>query len=353
MKHFFVVNPISFKQASDLDRIVADIRGHFSGREQDLSVHVSRFPRDAIAAIRAFASTASSDSGFRVYAVGGDGILFDCLNGIIGLPGAELGAVPYGNSNDFIRAFGEGLNGSFRDIAAQIDGVPILCDVIYAGNNYALNTCTIGLESYAIHKSTELHKQYRTLLDVLPRKISSFLYGFLYFVGGVLSINNKTLINQHYRISVDGNDYSGNYAIINIANGPCYGGDKNAAVSARPDDGRLDVLLFKSTSIFSFISKGFDYLYGKYHKYPELISYLKAKEITVRSDLPLMLQLDGEVFIDTNLTVKIVQNAVKFISVGGLPFRQRDTPGHGRIHAARDAGAGGSIPEGQNWKIAP
>ncbi|MDR1041287.1 MAG: hypothetical protein LBR80_14205, partial [Deltaproteobacteria bacterium] len=90
------------------------------------------------------------------------------------------------------------------------------------------------------------------------------------------------------------------------------------------------VLLFKSTGIFSFISKGFDYLYGKYRKYPELISYMRAREITVRSDLPLVLQLDGEVFIDTNITVRIVPDAVKFISVGGARFRQREPLGRGR-----------------------
>ncbi|MDR1041248.1 MAG: hypothetical protein LBR80_14000, partial [Deltaproteobacteria bacterium] len=96
------------------------------------------------------------------------------------------------------------------------------------------------------------------------------------------------------------------------------------------------VLLFKSTGIFSFISKGFDYLYGKYRKYPELISYMRAREIAVRSDLPLMLQLDGEVFVDTNITVRIVPDAVKFISVGGARFRQREPLGGDRKGAVQD-----------------
>jgi diacylglycerol kinase family enzyme len=342
MKHLFVVNPVSFNQKSDMDRILEDIRGNFARRGEEPSFHVSRYPRDAIAVIRGFASAGAGEGGFRVYAVGGDGILFDCLNGIVGLPGAELGALPYGKSNDFIRAFGEGVNGRFRDIAAQMEGTPIPCDVIYAGNNFALNTCTIGLESYAAHKASELHKQYRPLLDALPRPVSSALYGLLFFIGGVLSINNKTLINQEYRISVDGKDMSGHFAIINIANGPCYGGDKNAAVSAQPDDGYLDVLLFKSTGIFSFISKGFDYLYGKYRKYPDLISYIRAREITVSSDLPLMLQLDGEVFIDTNITVRIVPDAVKFVSVGDMRFRSRwATAGGQKVpHEPRPAAGG-------------
>ncbi|MDR2613092.1 MAG: hypothetical protein LBG06_09835 [Deltaproteobacteria bacterium] len=323
MRHFFVINPVSFKRREEIDRLAAGVCRSFPGPAGDLSFHVSRFPRDAVAVIRRFAEGLGEGEAVRVYAVGGDGILFDCLNGVVGLPGAELASVPYGRANDFVRAFGDGVAPRFRDVGELAAGEPLPCDVIYAGNNYALNTCTIGLESYAVWKAAELHRQYRGLLDALPGPLSGTLYSLLYFIGGMLSINNGTLVSQRYQVTVDGQDLSGNYAIINIANGPCYGGDKSPAVSAVPDDGLLDVLLFRSTGIFTVISKGFDYLYGRLHKYPDLISYRRAREVSVRSDLPLMLQLDGEVFIDTNINVRVIPAAVKIISVGGLRFKER------------------------------
>jgi diacylglycerol kinase family enzyme len=299
------------------------IKSFFTKNEANLLIHISRFPRDAIAVIRKFIAKLDSGASVRIYAVGGDGILFDCLNAVAGLPNVELGVIPYGKTNDFIRAFGEGLNSEFRNIEKQLNSGHIVTDVIYAGNNYAINSCTIGMESYAVHKAVSFHKQFTPILNSLPGSLSSICYSFLYFLGGVFSINNRVIINQHYQVTIDNKDYSGNYAIINIANGPCYGGDMCSTVAAIPNDGLMDIILFKSTNIFNFISKGYDYLYGKFYKYPDLISYHRAKEIVVRSELPLVLQLDGEVFIDTNITIKIIPQHVKIISINDLQFNQR------------------------------
>jgi diacylglycerol kinase family enzyme len=56
------------------------------------------------------------------------------------------------------------------------------------------------------------------------------------------------LLAQEYNINIDGEDLSGVYASVNIANGPCYGGDKSAVVTAVPNDGFIDVLMFKGSS---------------------------------------------------------------------------------------------------------
>jgi diacylglycerol kinase family enzyme len=296
---------------------------HFKGNESNLSIYISKYPRDAISAIQKRAATLPPGQGLRVYAVGGDGILFDCLNGVVGLNDVELGAIPYGNSNDFIRSFGEGLLERFRDIEKQINGDSLLTDVIYCGNNYVLNCCSVGMESYAILKFLDIKSQYSNVIEKFPRPIARFLYNLGFFLSGILSIKNKTIINQYYQITIDNHDLSGQYGMINIANGSCYGGDKCSTPFAAPNDGYLDIVLFKSTDIFEFISKGLDYLYGKFFKYPELISYYRFKEATVRSELPLVLQLDGEVFIDTNISVKIIPQAIKFITVNGYQFKKR------------------------------
>jgi YegS/Rv2252/BmrU family lipid kinase len=322
-KHIFIINPISFSDKNELNVLIKDINKLFLNQENNLFIHISKFPRDAIATIRKLIAQFDNKVKFRVYAVGGDGILFDCLNGVVGLPNVELGLLPYGNSNDFIRSFGDNLNVQFRNVNDQLNGVSQVTDVIYCGNNYAINTCTIGMESYAVHKALELHSRFRRFIERSPKPVGRFLYNLLYFIGGVFSIKNREIINQAYKITIDGKDFSGHYAMINIANGPCYGGDKNGAIAAMPNDGLLDIILFKSTGIFNFISKGFDYLYGKYYKYPDLISYHRGEQIVVRSKMPLVLQLDGEIFLDTNIKVKIIPNAIKFISVNNLPYYKR------------------------------
>jgi diacylglycerol kinase family enzyme len=318
----FIINPISIDTQNSINTFIDSLYNNFAGNESNLFIYTSKYPRDSISAIRKYTSTLDEGQGIRIYAVGGDGILFDCLNGVVGLNNVELGSIPYGKSNDFIRAFGEGLYGQFKSIENQVNGSSISTDVIYCGNNYALNCCSVGMESYAVHKFLELKEKYGYIINTFPRPIARFLYNFTYFLGGVLAIKNKKIINQYYQITIDNQDFSGQYAMINIANGPCYGGDKCATPFASPADGYLDIIMFKSTDIFEFVSKGLDYLYSKFYKYPELISYYRFKEASIKSELPLVLQLDGEVFLDTNIFIKIIPNAIKFISVNGYKYKK-------------------------------
>jgi YegS/Rv2252/BmrU family lipid kinase len=323
IKYIFIINPISFTSKRHIKDLINKIIHFFIPHSINPYIHISKFPRDSLSFIRNLYISFNDSDIIKIFAVGGDGILFDCLNSIIGLSNVELGALPYGNSNDFIRSFGEGLNNDFRDISNQFHGNSILTDIIYCGSNYALNTCTIGMESYAIHRSFELQSTFKEIANLYPNRANKLIYNLLYFIGGVLAINNKKIVNQFYNLYIDDQDYSGNYACINIANGPCYGGNMSSATAAIPNDGFLDVILFKSTGIFNFISKGFDYLYGKYYKYPDLISYYRAKEISIRSNIPLMIQLDGENFTDTNLTVKIIPKAIKFIAVNNHTYKEK------------------------------
>ncbi|MDR1531649.1 MAG: hypothetical protein LBS62_05620 [Clostridiales bacterium] len=323
--HLFIVNPISFSRQADMDALIARIKDYFAGgtsdaSEEQYSVHISRFPRDAIRTIRQYAR--QRQSTVRVYAVGGDGILFDCLNGIAGLENTELAIVPYGRSNDFVRAFGEDFS-RFRDIAAQAAAPVVPTDIIDCGNNYALNTCTIGMEAYTVHKATELNTRYKHIWDKLPWGLGRFMYSFMFWLGGVLFVTSHSSTGQQYAVSLDGEDFSGGYTTINIANGPCYGGDKCAAICAAPDDGLLDVLLFKSASRLQIIRMGTRYIYGNYREFPDYIIYKRAKVITVRSEKPMVLQLDGEIFFDTNIKIRIIPAAVRIAAANHAEYERR------------------------------
>jgi YegS/Rv2252/BmrU family lipid kinase len=275
--------------------------------------------------IRKYLAKTKAGTTVRVYAIGGDGILFDCLNGVIGLENSELAVVPHGNSNDFVRAFGEGKHELFRDIEAQAAAEAITTDVIFCGNNYALNTCCVGMEAYTVHKAVELNTRHKGRWDRLPRPFGKFFYDFMFFWAGIVSSMSRSITSQQYDVMIDGRSLSGAYTTINIANGPCYGGDKNAAVAALPDDGLLDVLLFKTTNYLNIVMVGTRYIYGGYKRFPQYISYYRAKEVTISSKRPMVLQLDGEIFFDTTITIKIIPAAVKIVAVNGLKYNIRAT----------------------------
>jgi YegS/Rv2252/BmrU family lipid kinase len=316
MKHIFLINPRSFSKKNRLEDFTAAVEGYFAGRpETRYAIHISRYPRDAIRIIHLETETSGYQELLRIYAVGGDGILFDCLNGMVNLPNAELGAIPYGKLNDFVRAFGEGNNPLFRNIDAQVTAPAIPTDVIYCGSNHVLNVCTIGGESSTLIPMTYLNRKYRKIFDRFP-----WIYRFVYYFGGVIKVFNHELMNQYYTISIDGEDYSGNYSTINIANGPCYGGTLCAQPQAVPNDGLLDVILVNNVGILKSLVLLPAYLHGKT---PAVCTTRRIKKMEVRSPKPLIIELDGELFYDTNLTIEVVPQAIKFITPNRVSYQNR------------------------------
>jgi diacylglycerol kinase family enzyme len=302
--------------------------GHYfeTAARAEYDIQISQFPRHAVQIVRR-CTIAAEPELIRVYAVGGDGILFDCLNGIAGLPNAELAPVPCGHTNDFVRAFGEGLEGIFRNIPLLAEAPAIPTDMLYCGGNYALNLCTVGLESAAAFRAGAMQKNLRSW----PRffRNSSYVYNLIYYLGGFMVMFDKKTLMQEYNISIDGEDLSGAYAGINIANGPCYGGDKSAVVTAVPDDGFMDILMFKGNTALRGLRRVVPYTKGHYHRFPGDFTMRRGKIISIRSADPLMINLDGEMFLDTNITVELITGAVKIAAPNNISYRKTGSPAGG------------------------
>jgi diacylglycerol kinase family enzyme len=244
---------------------------------------------------------------------------------VVGLPNAELAIVPYGRTNDVVRAFGENNNELFRDISLQAVSPTIPTDIIYCGSVYALNFCTVGVESDAIMKTQEFNKSLENRKGIF-RWLNDYLYLVMYYMGGIFAAFNKPVITQNYTLTIDGENLTGQYSSINIANGPCYGGDKNAVITAVPDDGFLDALFFKPAKPLKILNEMIPYTKGLYTKFVGDFIWKRARKITIRSDSPLYIDLDGEVFFDTNITVEVVPAAVNIVAVNGLNYERRAEP---------------------------
>jgi diacylglycerol kinase family enzyme len=66
-----------------------------------------------------------------------------------------------------------------------------------------------------------------------------------------------------------------------------------------------------------------DYLKGRYYKYPSVCTLKRVQTVSIRSESPLLVNLDGEVFFDSELTIKIIPKAVKIVAVNNLAYRRR------------------------------
>jgi diacylglycerol kinase family enzyme len=324
-KHLFIINPLSFGSEAELNFFTSEVRRYFEEIIQnEYHIRVSLFPRHAVRIVRQYLTR--TDEKVRVYAVGGDGILFDCLNGLVGLPNAELAAVPYGHSNAFIRAFGEGLGDVFRNIPLQATSPVIPTDILHCGSNYALNFCVIGMESAAVFQTLEIQKKFRAWPPCVRN--NPHVYDSLYALGSLTALFvRKKVLKQEYTINLDGQDLSGVYANVNIANGPCCEGNKTIVTTAAPDDGLLDILMLKAARTMKTIRKIIFYNRKRHNYFPDDSILKRGKTISIRSRDPLMISLDGELFFDTNITVELIPQGVNIVTPNNLSY-QRRSPYH-------------------------
>ncbi|MCL1954986.1 MAG: hypothetical protein FWF68_05125 [Spirochaetes bacterium] len=312
MKHVFVFDPKAFRsQQWKMDNILDNIGQFFRTQDKpNFSIQFSRYRRNAIGLIQSEIEKAEADDTVRVYAIGGEEIFFDCLNGVAHFPNVQLAAVPYGESSDFLNIFGKENLETFRDIPLLVESNALPTDVIGWGVNYALNSCYIGMNSILSKNLKNIKANLNKGIFILFSKLSSF-------INYVITSFDKKIVARKYTIEIDDVDYSGHYSLIHIANGPYYAGKKTGASNATPDDGLFNVALIKSSyALRTMLSLG---LYSRGIR-PGNCIYLQAKKITVQSENQMWIQLDNEYIQDTKISLNLIHHAVQMVTVNNLTY---------------------------------
>jgi len=321
IKHLFIINPKSFWKKTKQNQIVVRIHEFFREKEDtEYEIFVSRFPRDAVGFIPLFAKTLPESTTLRVYAVGGDGILFDCLNGIVGLENTELAAVPYGFTNNFLQGFSKNERHLFRVLSRQYDAPSVPMDIMRCGKIYGLNYCVTGIEAEAVHYAEDMRERAEKGHS-LSRWLGRRLYSQFYYMGALAAFGDKKLHQQQYEIEVDGEKRTGAYQGFSLFNSPYYGGYLHPINNAMPNDGILDMLTIRNWGFLRTLFAFPLYTLGHYKIFPRNFSLMQGKKITIRSEKTMRLSIDGEVFFEPELDVEIMPAAIKFVDVTGHGYK--------------------------------
>jgi diacylglycerol kinase family enzyme len=255
----------------------------------------------------------------RVYAVGGDGVVFNCLNGVAGLPNAELAIVPYGTGNDFLQAFGgKEFVPLMWNIEEQVRAPAVPTDIIDCGRIYALTSCAVGIEAKILIRAYPMLNALWKL-----RRRSAALTGTIIRMAEVMEIFDRDSMEQRYRMRMDDEELEGAMPFIHIANSPGYPVSKSVIPEAVPDDGFLDIVAGWKASLAAQLRFIPGYLKGKHRKFSKHGIYLRVRSVSVHSDQPICVILDGNVFFDTSFNVRVLPQAVRIASPGGRPFANR------------------------------
>jgi diacylglycerol kinase family enzyme len=311
MKHLFVINPKSFPDKREMQKFISSAE-EILGETQPTSI--SLYPRYAISKVNDFLGEAHGEQ-VRVYAVGGDGIFFDCLNGVLRHPEHELTSVPYGNANDFLRAFSFENVPLFRDIKLLSESPSVPTDVFRCGENYCISIASLGLEGSAV-LVTDKMAQRLSKMPFLRKLIPT-----LYTLGAVVVLFNKKLRSQYYNVTIDGKDYSGEYIDINIGNSFGNGGKNASNPYAVPNDGFLDVVFIKKMPLIKCLISVGAFTRGEFEKFSGSFFHVRFKKLYAASEEPIRICADGEAFYTSELSVEIYPKAVRIIAPEGVTYK--------------------------------
>lgn len=293
VKSIFIINSIAGKKSGC--KTAALIEKVAKEEKLDYKLIFTDHPGHA----KELAKSYSNRSDCEIYAVGGDGTIFEVLNGLD--TKTPLGIIPSGSGNDFFRYFAN--NSSLEDIIREtIKAEPHYVDYGIANGQRFLNTTSFGMDAKInLDASSYIRK---TILN----KSQAYLYSIFRNV-----INLKPI---KVKITADDKTFTDEYFICAIMNGKYYGNGVKAAPNALIDDAYLDVILFKKASRFKTYQMLIKYLRGK-HTEKDGFIFFKAKKLLIEADKELPCQSDGENYYTKRIEVNIVSSDLKIKTVKG------------------------------------
>jgi diacylglycerol kinase family enzyme len=107
---------------------------------------------------------------------------------------------------------------------------------------------------------------------------------------------------------------------MNIANTAFNGGGNIPNPYAAPNDGELDVVFLNGLSRLRTIAIMPEYTHGRFEKHPQIFAHSRFREMSCRSETPMTVVLDGELFITSEITFKVLPSAAKMVVPEGLGF---------------------------------
>ncbi|MBR5269790.1 MAG: YegS/Rv2252/BmrU family lipid kinase [Anaerotignum sp.] len=301
MEHIFIINPCA-GQGKGV-KMIPVIEEALQGTTYEYSIYTTKAAGDAERFVR---EVCESGREVRFYVCGGDGSFHEAVNGLKGFPGVEMGLIPLGTGNDFIRNFGK--KKDFMDILSQVEGRAIPCDVIELNGRYVVNMANIGFDCEVAAKAS-VWKQ------------KPLISGPAAYIMGILSEFVKPMGNRMSFRWADGTTMSGRYLLCTLANGSFCGGGFCSSPEAVLNDGLMDVGIVKMIPRRKFVGilpkyKTGTYLDTKLGK--EKVLYGKYKKLELAVTEPTHICIDGEISKFTYLKAEMVQAPFRFIVPKGL-----------------------------------
>lgn len=243
-----------------------------------------------------------------VVAAGGDGTVNAVVNGLLSGANIEhstlpiLGILPIGTGNVFAHnlGIGRGLREACRAIRG---GETRRIDVGLARNSqdetrHFLLMAGIGFDAKVV-EDTSLRLKY-------------VLRDFAY----VLKILQNGISHKGTRLTLkfrEGHEYSNASWLVMVGNAASYAWDIRFTKQAQLDDGLVDVCLFPYDNKVASVRQVLQVLTGQ-HIEKGTVQYWKTAGVTLDSDIPVPVQLDGDEWTRTPIEITVLPAALRVLA---------------------------------------
>lgn len=291
MKHYFIVNPVSGKGKAS-NAYISVIEEYIKKTGLNAEIYVTKEKRDGQHFVE---EIAKKGEAARFYACGGDGTLYEAVNGCYKYPNCQVAVIPLGSGNDFVRLFGR-----TTELDDHVNGVPVKLDLIKTGDKVAINQCSMGLDAEVCVKQADFKK--------LP-----FVGGELAYYLAAISCLLKGKLNNEFKITVDGKTFEDNYLFCYIGNSRWYGGGFMAGPRAMPNDGLIDVVMVRrDRGILGLLPLINKYKRGE-HLDMDITTFIRGKRVKIESKKPAAVNIDGECSSVMEREFEIIENGITFV----------------------------------------
>jgi len=257
-----------------------------------LAVRYTTEPGDATR----FAQEAASDGADVVLVAGGDGTLNEAVQSLAHSDTA-LGYLPCGTVNIWAREICLPLEveGAAH---AMLDGRIQRVDLGIAGERYFLLMAGIGFDGEVVRRARSF-EQHKRRLGILPYVVSTLVTAPLYR-GADVELRYDGIIRRVQAL------------MLVVGNTRLYGGYFRLTPNAVVNDGWLDLCVIKGKGFLSLARQSLPILLSRSVSYSDA-ELLRVKDLTVRGDAPLPLQVDGELIGTTPVQIGIAPKALHAI----------------------------------------